>query len=102
MRSTFPAMASRALPLSARRSGPIAGAIRPPGVKSISHRALMLGALAVGETSVDGLLEGDDVLATVAAMRAFGATVTRTAPGDWRISGLGVGGLLAPGGVIDS
>lgn len=90
-----------AKPLSARRSGPLKGTIRPPGDKSISHRALMLGALAVGETTVEGLLEGEDVLSTAAAMRAFGATVTRTGPGAWRVSGLGVGGLLEPGHVID-
>jgi len=90
-----------ARPLSARRSGPLNGTIRPPGDKSISHRALMLGALTVGETAVEGLLEGEDVLATAAAMRAFGATVTRTGPGAWRVAGLGVGGLLEPEGVID-
>ena len=65
----------RATPLRARRSGPLKGRVRPPGDKSISHRSLMLGALAVGETTVEGLLEGEDVLATAAAMRAFGATV---------------------------
>ncbi len=90
-----------AAPLTARASGPLAGAIRPPGDKSISHRAIMLGALAVGETTVDGLLEGDDILATVSAMRAFGATVSRTGAGAWRVNGLGVGGLLEPEGVID-
>ena len=88
-------------PLTARASGPLSGTIRPPGDKSISHRAIMLGALAVGETTVDGLLEGDDILATIAAMRAFGATVGRTGPGAWKIAGLGVGGLLEPEGVID-
>ena len=90
-----------AKPLRAKRSGPLTGTIRPPGDKSISHRALMLGALAVGETAIDGLLEGDDVLATAAAMRAFGATVTRTGAGAWRVAGLGVGGLLEPEHVID-
>ena len=85
MRSNFPAMGPAALPLSARRSGPLAGVIRPPGDKSISHRALMLGTLAVGETAIEGLLEGDDVLATAAAMRAFGATVTRKDAGSWRV-----------------
>ena len=90
-----------AAPLTARASGPLAGTIRPPGDKSISHRAIMLGALAVGETTVEGLLEGDDILATVAAMRAFGATVSRTGAGAWRVAGLGVGGLLEPEGVID-
>ena len=88
-------------PLRASRSGPLKGTVRPPGDKSISHRALMLGALAVGETTIEGLLEGGDVLATGAAMRAFGAAVTRTGPGAWRIKGLGVGGLLEPEGVID-
>ena len=90
-----------AAPLTARASGPLAGVIRPPGDKSISHRAIMLAALAVGETTVDGLLEGDDILATVAAMRAFGATVGRTGAGAWRVNGLGVGGLLEPEAVID-
>jgi 3-phosphoshikimate 1-carboxyvinyltransferase len=90
-----------AKPLRAVRSGSLAGHVRPPGDKSISHRALMLGALAVGETTVEGLLEGDDVLATAAAMRAFGATVTRGGGGVWSVKGLGVGGLLEPAGVID-
>jgi 3-phosphoshikimate 1-carboxyvinyltransferase len=87
--------------LRAARAGPLKGAIRPPGDKSISHRALMLGALAVGETTIEGLLEGEDVLATAAAMRAFGATVTRDDGATWRVKGLGVGGLLEPEGVID-
>src|SRR5450755_3788583 len=101
MRSIFPAMAPAALPLRAKRSRPLSGSTRPPGDKSISHRALMLGALAVGETTVAGLLEGEDVLATAAAMRAFGATVTQVSVGAWRVAGLGVGGLLEPEGVID-
>jgi 3-phosphoshikimate 1-carboxyvinyltransferase len=87
--------------LRATRTGPLAGKIKPPGDKSISHRALMLGALAVGETNVDGLLEGEDVLATAAAMRAFGATVTRAGPGAWSVKGVGVGGFLEPESVID-
>jgi len=91
----------RAIPLRARRSGPLKGTVRPPGDKSISHRSLMLGALAVGETTVEGLLEGEDVLATADAMRAFGASVTRTGDGAWSVKGLGVGGLLEPEGVID-
>jgi 3-phosphoshikimate 1-carboxyvinyltransferase len=88
-------------PLTAHRSGPLTGAIGLPGDKSISHRALMLGALCVGETAIEGLLEGEDVLSTAAAMRAFGATVIRTGPGAWTVKGLGVGGLLEPEGVID-
>jgi 3-phosphoshikimate 1-carboxyvinyltransferase len=61
----------------------------------------MLGALAIGETRIRGLLEGADVLATAEAMRAFGATVDRDADGLWRVSGLGTGGLLEPEGVVD-
>jgi 3-phosphoshikimate 1-carboxyvinyltransferase len=71
------------------------------GDKSISHRALILGALAVGETRITGLLEAEDVLNTAEAMRAFGAKVTRDAPGSWRVSGVGVGGFAAPEGVLD-
>jgi 3-phosphoshikimate 1-carboxyvinyltransferase len=88
-------------PLRASRAGPLRGTIRPPGDKSISHRALMLGALTVGETAIDGLLEGEDVLATAAAMRAFGATVSRNDAGRWTVKGLGVGGLLEPETIID-
>ena len=76
--------------------GPLTGRIRVPGDKSISHRSLMLGALALGETRVEGLLEGEDVLATAQAMRQMGASVEREADGTWRISGVGVGGLLQP------
>ncbi len=72
-----------------------------PGDKSISHRALMLSALAVGESSVTGLLEGEDVLATAAAMRAMGADIQRDADGTWRIHGVGVGGLLQPRSALD-
>ena len=88
-------------PLRAARSGALKGTATPPGDKSISHRALMLGTVSVGETAIDGLLEGEDILATVEAMRAFGATATRTGPGSWRVRGVGVGGLLEPQGVID-
>ena len=77
------------------------GSIAVPGDKSISHRALILGALCVGETVVHGLLEGEDVLATAQALRAYGAEIERGADGVWRINGLGIGGLLAPGKVLD-
>lgn len=93
--------AESAKALRATRAGPLNGTIRPPGDKSISHRALMLGALAVGETAIEGLLEGEDVIATAAAMRAFGATVTHEGPGIWKIKGMGIGGLLEPDTVID-
>ena len=80
------------IPMTSRRAGPLKGAALVPGDKSISHRALILGALSVGETHITGLLEGDDVLGTAAAMRAFGAEVERLGPGEWRIHGVGVGG----------
>ncbi len=76
--------------------GPLRGTIRVPGDKSISHRAIMLGALAVGETRVSGLLEGEDVLSTAAAMRAMGASVEQLDDGTWSVHGVGVGALLQP------
>ncbi len=82
-------------------SGPLGGTVRVPGDKSISHRAVMFGALAVGETRVTGLLEGEDVMATAAAMRAMGAQIARCADGVWRIHGVGVGGLLQPQAALD-
>src|SRR3546814_3713513 len=87
----------RAFPASA----PLKGRIAIPGDKSISHRSLMLSALAVGESRVTGLLEGHDVLATAAAMRAMGATIERRDDGEWRIHGVGVGGLLQPREALD-
>ena len=77
-------------------AGSLKGRIRVPGDKSISHRSLMFGALAVGETRVTGLLEGEDVMATAAALRSMGATIEREAEGTWSIHGVGVGGLLQP------
>ena len=88
-----------ALTLSA--AGPLTGTVTVPGDKSISHRALMFGALAVGETVIDGLLEGEDVLATAAALRAMGAVITRDADGRWHVHGVGVGGLLQPVQALD-
>ena len=72
-----------------------------PGDKSISHRALIFGAMAVGETRITGLLEGQDVLDTAKAMRAFGAEVTRQGEGAWSVHGVGVGGFSEPADVID-
>jgi len=86
---------------SSRPTGPLSGTIRVPGDKSISHRALMFGALAVGETRISGLLEGEDVLRTAAAMRALGAEVTQDGPGAWRVAGRGIGGLIEPVDVLD-
>ncbi|CAM3238605.1 3-phosphoshikimate 1-carboxyvinyltransferase [Sphingomonas antarctica] len=81
-------------------NGPLRGHIHVPGDKSISHRALMLGAMAVGETVIEGLLEGEDVLATAAAMRAMGATIERRGA-TWHVWGVGVGGLLQPATALD-
>ena len=82
-------------------AGPLTGRIRVPGDKSISHRSIMLGALAVGRTRVTGLLEGEDVMSTAAAMRAMGATIDRLPSGEWVIDGVGVGGLLQPKQALD-
>ncbi|MBU2016776.1 MAG: 3-phosphoshikimate 1-carboxyvinyltransferase [Alphaproteobacteria bacterium] len=79
----------------------LSGSVAVPGDKSISHRSLMLSALAVGESRVEGLLEGEDVLATAAAMRAMGADIERDADGIWHIHGVGVGGLLQPEQALD-
>jgi len=92
---------AKALPLTARRSGALTGQVRVPGDKSISHRSLILGALAVGETRITGLLEGEDVINTGKAMRALGATVERTGEGAWRLLGVGVGGFAQPATALD-
>jgi 3-phosphoshikimate 1-carboxyvinyltransferase len=85
--------------LTARRAGPLKGAVRAPGDKSISHRALILGALASGVTEIEGLLEGDDVRRTAAAMASFGAGVERLGEGRWRVQGQG--GFAEPVDVVD-
>ena len=81
--------------------GALAGRARVPGDKSISHRSLIIGCLSSGETSIVDMLEGDDVLATAAAVRALGAEVTRDAPGRWRVRGVGIGGLAEPAAPLD-
>ena len=80
---------------------PLSGTVTVPGDKSISHRSLMLSALAVGQSRIEGLLEGEDVLATAAAMRAMGARITRDDAGVWHVDGVGVGGLLQPEQALD-
>ena len=87
--------------MTAHPSGPLTGAATAPGDKSLSHRALMLGALAVGETRISGLLEGEDVLATAAALGALGAEVNRLGDGLWQVFGRGVSGLSEPADVLD-
>ena len=90
-------------PLNSGTCGPLRGKTDLPGDKSISHRALMIGAAAVGETTISNLLEGEDVLHTAAALRALGAEIARDAdePGLWHVHGRGVGGLAEPAQVLD-
>ena len=90
-----------ALPMTSHKSGPLRGQANVPGDKSISHRSLILGALSLGETRIQGLLEGDDVLDTGKAMQAFGAEVINHGGGSWSVHGVGVGGFAEPGQVID-
>lgn len=90
-----------AIPMTSRKSGALRGTAAVPGDKSISHRSLIFGAMARGLTRVTGLLEGQDVLDTAKAMRAFGATVTQHGPGEWSVEGVGVGGFTEPEDVID-
>jgi 3-phosphoshikimate 1-carboxyvinyltransferase len=94
-------LADHKTPLEARSSGSLTGKVRVPGDKSISHRALILGALAVGETRISGLLEGEDVLNTAKAMRALGAKVERTGDFAWSVRGVGVTGFAQPDAPLD-
>src|SRR3982074_3287820 len=94
-------LAEHPRPLESRSSGPLSGKVRVPGDKSISHRALILGALAVGETRVSGLLEGEDVLNTAKAMRALGAKVERSGDFAWSVRGVGVSGFAQPQAALD-
>lgn len=89
------------LPMTSSKCGPLSGEAHVPGDKSISHRSLILGAMAVGETRITGLLEGEDVLDTAGAMRAFGAEVTDHGSGEWSVHGVGVGGFAEPDQVIN-
>lgn len=89
------------VPMIARKGTPLQGVADVPGDKSISHRALILGALSVGRTEITGLLEGQDVLDTAKAMRAFGATVAQLGQGHWTVDGVGVGGFAEPADIID-
>src|SRR5262249_13555568 len=88
-------------PREARPSGPLSGKARVPGDKSISHRALILGALSVGQTRISGLLEGEDVLNTAKSMRALGAKVERSGDCAWKVHGTGVGGFAGPQKPLD-
>lgn len=88
-------------PTTARAGGPLRGRLRPPGDKSISHRAFIFGLLTIGETQIEGLLEGDDVLRTGEACKALGASIQRVGPGAWRVRGAGLGSLLEPRATLD-
>ncbi|MGO9740984.1 MAG: 3-phosphoshikimate 1-carboxyvinyltransferase [Roseiarcus sp.] len=88
-------------PATARNSGPLKGRVRPPGDKSISHRAFLFGLLTRGVTAIEGVLEGEDVLSTAEACRALGAVVERHGAGRWSVNGLGLGSLLAPRRALD-
>jgi 3-phosphoshikimate 1-carboxyvinyltransferase len=88
-------------PLTARRCSPLTGRAQVPGDKSISIRALILGALAVGETRIAGMLEGEDALNTAKAMQALGVHIVRAGQGQWRIHGVGVGGFAEPKQPLD-
>ena len=93
-------MSTTPRPLTARRSEPLTGTVRVPGDKSISHRALMFGAIATGRTRISGLLEAEDVLNTARIVGQFGAKVNRTAEG-WDVLGRGTGGLVQPEAALD-
>ena len=94
-------MHAETTPLSSRAGGPLKGRVRPPGDKSISHRAFLFGLLARGGLEIHGLLEGDDVLRTGQACRQLGAEMTRHGPGRWSVHGPGLGALLAPRETLD-
>jgi 3-phosphoshikimate 1-carboxyvinyltransferase len=93
-------MTAATRPLTAHPAAALSGTVRVPGDKSISHRALMFAALAIGQTRIDGLLEGEDVLRTAAAMRALGASIASDG-GVWRVQGVGIGGLAEPEDLLD-
>ena len=94
-------LTAKLTPLTARHNGPLAGRARVPGDKSTSIRALIFGAMAVGETRIKGLLEGEDVLNTAQTLRDLGASVERKGAGEWRVRGVGVGGFAEPAQKLD-
>lgn len=88
-------------PASSLAGSRLRGTLRVPGDKSISHRSMIFGLLAIGETTIEGLLEGDDVLRTARACEQLGASITHEGPGSWRVRGVGIGGLHQPADVLD-
>ncbi len=93
--------ATAALPLHSAKARALSGRIAIPGDKSVSHRALIFGAIAVGTTRIAGLLEGEDVLNTARALRRLGVPIERSADGAWTVHGVGLGGLAEPEAVLD-
>jgi 3-phosphoshikimate 1-carboxyvinyltransferase len=89
------------LPLASHQASRLSGRLSVPGDKSMSHRALMFGAVATGETTIRGLLEAEDVVNTAKAMAALGATVRKADDGTWTVTGVGVSGLTSPAGDLD-
>ena len=87
--------------LSSSKADPLVGTVTVPGDKSISHRALIMGALSVGESKISGLLEGEDVLGTAAALRALGADISKDSDACWHVHGVGIGGLKEPDAPLD-
>ena len=86
---------------TSHRAGPLSGTVHAPGDKSISHRAMILGAMAEGTTTVTGLLEGADILSTAQAMRDFGAIIERQKDGSWTVIGCGAKGFTSPAREVD-
>jgi 3-phosphoshikimate 1-carboxyvinyltransferase len=84
------------MPLTGRHGGALRGRLRVPGDKSISHRSLIIAAMTIGESTIAGLLEGEDVIHTAKAVRTLGARLDRTSDGLWRVHGVGVGGFVQP------
>ena len=100
-KTSIKAEISAKYPLSSRFRGPLCGTVCVPGDKSISHRALIIGSLAVGNTKISGLLESEDVMATVSALRKLGVNISRDTNNCWLVSGVGVGGFKEPSEIID-
>ncbi len=88
-------------PASAEAGAPLRGTLKVPGDKSISHRSMIFGLLSIGETVIEGLLEGDDVLRTARACEQLGAGISHDGPGNWRVRGVGIGGLRQPADLLD-
>jgi len=92
---------SPSTPFTSKKADRLSGTISVPGDKSISHRSLIMSSLAIGESHIHGLLEGEDVLNTAKAMQALGADIIKEDDGSWTVHGVGIGGLSQPDGALD-